>query len=202
MRILMTVGLFLSVSNASADLAETAKALQTIVIENEANTRPLEDERLKIADEKTLIEARLRDIEIAKQSAQKPVETKVDTAVLNSVLLNGRIGKCKIKQGDMEREYVISNGEHTIRFVFAPFDHALTPVAQLVKTDEGLHAMEILQKKYKFENADHPGEMNATLRFEPETLKVTHATFRGQKLHDQFAGWKSSFAPYQLTCIL
>lgn len=202
MRILVTVSLFLSFTAASAELADVAKQLHTIAVENEAATRPLEEERLKVSDEKTLMEARLREIEISKQSLQKPLETKVNTETLNSIMLTSPMAKCRIKAGELEREFIISNGEHTIRFIFAPFDHPLTPMAQLVKTDEGLHAMEISQKKYRTENNDRPGDMNATIRFEPDTLKVVHATFRGQKLHDQFAGWKSSYAPYQLTCVL
>lgn len=202
LRILVTVSLFLSFTTAFAELSDVAKHLQTIVIENEAATRPLEEERLKVSDEQTLLEARLRDIENAKKEVQKPVELKVDTTTLNTVLLKNHIGRCRIRAGTLEREYIISNSDHSIRFVFAPFDHPLTPLAHLVKTDEGFHVMEIVQNKFKLENVDHPGDMSATLRFDPETLKVIHATFRGQKLQDQLMGFKSSYSPYQLTCIL
>lgn len=202
MRILMTVGLFLSFSSVFADIGEVAKDLNAIAIENEAATRSIEDARIKAADEKTLLESKIKELEAAKAKATKPVERKVDSDTLNSILLNGPIGKCNIKLGEHEREYIISNGDKTIRFIFAPFDSSLTPVAQQVKTEDGFHAIEISQKKFTPERIENPGEMNAVIRFDSESLKVSHATFRGQKINDKLMGYSSSYATFQLTCIL
>lgn len=206
MSILMTVGLFLSLSFAQADMTTITQELNKIRIENEAATRPLEDERIKLDDEKTLLEARMKEIEDAKNKAQKPVETKIDSETLNSILLNSPMGKCKIRAGTSEREYIISNDNYTLRMIFAPFDSSNTPVAHPVKAEmDGLlnvNIIEVEQKKFTPERVENPGEMSATIRFEPETLRVIHATFRGQKLNDQMLGWSSSYAVYQLSCVL
>lgn len=202
MRILVTVGLFLSISPVFADLTDVAKQLNTIAIENEAAARPLEDERIKAADEKTLLEARIKELEAQKAKTIKPVETKVDSSTLDSILLKGPLGRCKIKQGDHEREYIITNGDKTIRMIFAPFDSPLTPVAQHVKADDGLSVIEISQNKFTPERLENPGEMSGVIRFEPDSLRVIHATFRGQKLFDKWGGYSSSYASYQLSCVL
>lgn len=203
MRILMTVGLFLSFTTSYADIGEVAKQLNAIVIENEASTRPIEDARIKAADEKVLLEAKIKELEAQKAKATKAVELKVDSDTLNSILLAGPIGQCTIKPGEHEREYIVTGSDKTtIRFVFAPFDSQLTPVAQHIKSEDGFSAIEILQKKFTPERIDNPGEMNAMIRFESDTLRVKHATFRGQKINDKWGGYSSSYATYQLTCIL
>lgn len=202
MRILFTIGLFLSFSYVSADIGQLSKDLNAIAIENEANTRSIEDARIKAADEKILLEAKIKELETAKANATKAAEKKVDSDSLNSVLLVGPIGKCKVSAGEHEREYVITNGDVTIRFIFAPFDSTMTPLAQRIKMEDGLHVIEIAQKKFTPERIDNTGEMSAVIRFEPESLKVIHATFRGQRLNDKYWGNSSSYATHQLTCIL
>lgn len=202
MTIFFIVGLFLSFLPAHADIEDISRSLHGQRVEKEAEARPIDDEILRLKDEKTILESKLKQAEQAKEKVMQVVETKVSTETLDSILLSGKLGKCTIVKGKMEREYVITYRDDTMRVVFAPFDSLQTPMAHLSKTDDGFHAVEIIQKPFNPEKPQESGDMSATIRFAPEPLIPTFVIFRGQKINDQMFGHGSSYSPYAMTCVL
>jgi hypothetical protein len=199
--VFVLLGLF-SPLTSIADIQDVSRALHSIRIEREEALRPVEDDLIRLNDEKTILEAKLKELEAAKAMAAKKIESQVTTETLDSILLGGKLGTCKVERGELEREYIITDNGVSIRFIYAPFDGKFPPVAQLVKTEDGLHAVEIEQKGFNPAKPTELGEMKSTLRFDPETLKPVHAVFRGEKVNDQMFGYKSSHALFHISCVL
>lgn len=160
-------------------------------------------------DERRVLEARLKEIDqenttIARSAEQalQAIQIQVTSALLEKVMLQAdQFGSCKVRKGAEADEYIIERKGETIRFQFAVDSLKRKPVARQIKQRE-LHLTEIEQPSYSPRNHEAEGEMNGKLRFEPETFKVIHAVFRGERINDKAMGWGSSYDVHNLSCVL
>ncbi len=210
MNILLTIFLFLSLPTSYADLSAVAEDLNDLAAENEAllNTLneealKLDEEKLKLEEELKLKETRLEEIKVKKESEIKPVETNINEQIIYSILHLKKIGSCEVMAGELPGEYIVKNNEFTVRFIFASFESNHKPIAKLTTVEFGQQSViEIHQPEYTPTDIKKPSMMTATLRFDPTTHVMNHATFRGQKINDSGFGFLSSYDPHQITCLL
>lgn len=213
MYFLFSMFLFLSTSKAFADIEGISEALNQIQKKNisavnshESEITALNSQILSLQNQLRAAQLKLMNLNQTEGPEQVPLIIKVTSEQIHKLLVNSNFGYCKISQGKLKNEYIITENKTKIkiRFFFNFENPELATTAELKLTglnnDESV--IEIEQKMFKPNYIEPQSGMQALIRYSTNSLKLTHATFRGQKIYRYPFGVRIVYTPEQVSCLL
>lgn len=201
---LLTLFVFINISAVHAQdssvqsLEELHDGLVVERAKAEEQIKPIIDEQEKLKEQQKKLNEQITAIEENKQKALSGVERPVPSSLIAKIMLENKVGLCKIQKGYSENEYYIERDGQHIRMFFAAEQLPESPKAKFYNSGEATH-VEIKQSPFTHKEANNP--MSAVLRLD-KTGKVVHAVFNGEHIKDSFMGFSSSYTAYIITCAI